>query len=47
MEGHSQEEWWALRNVEMAIDHPERLFVKEGGGVILLLMMRRRRRWMV
>ena len=47
MEGHSQEEWRALWIVEMAIDHPERLFVKEGGGVISPLMMMRRRWWMV
>ena len=45
--GGSQEEWRALWIVEMAIDHPERLFVKEGSGVILLLMMMRRRGWMV
>ena len=31
----------------MAIDHPERLFDKEGGGVISLLMMMRWRGWMV
>ena len=47
MGAHSQEEWRALWIVEMAIDHPERLFVKEGGGVISLLMMMRRRGWMV
>ena len=47
MEGHSQEEWRAVWIVEMAIDHPERLFLKEGGGVISLLMMMRWRGWMV